>query len=830
MSRRILYVITGLLACGLLLAAYVAEHVNQTRYETAVRAAVHNDLGRLRDSLEGNLNSDIQLVRGLISLIALNPDIDQQRLDIAARPLFEGRSQLRNLAVAPDMVIRMVYPKLGNEKAIGLDYRSVPEQFVAVERARQSRQIVLAGPLQLVQGGTGLVARLPVYLNERNGQEYFWGIVSAVIDVDKLFAVSGLQDDKLPIEVAIRGKDSEGGQGAVFFGRPELFAADPVLADIYLPSGAWQIAAMPRGGWPTSPDNLWWLRLGFVLVASLVLGAFLALARAWRQVAKASERAEASRQQLSATLDSTPNIAVQWLDRQGRVIYWNPASTLLYGRTAEEAQGKMLDPLILDPEAAPGFQRAIQQVLADGKPFGPREYRARHRRGEGIWVEATHFSIPGDDAGEPIVVCMGIDITERKQYEAELQQHRQDLETQVAARTAELAQAKAAAEAASGAKSGFLANMSHEIRTPLNAITGMAHLIRRGGLAPEQERRLDRLEMAGEHLLEIINAILDLSKIEAGKFVLEEIPLAVDSLLSNVHSILGERAQAKGLQFVVETPPALPALLGDPTRLQQALLNYVTNAIKFTSTGSVTLRVVVLAQQAESVALRFDVQDTGMGIDAETLPRLFSAFEQGDRSTSRQHGGTGLGLAITRKLAQLMGGDAGASSVPGQGSTFWLSVNLKRRPATESVKPQVEPERYAEGALSREFAGSRVLLVEDEPVNREIARGMLDLAGLVTDVAEDGEVALAMFAENDYDLILMDMQMPRLDGLAATQRIRATARGAALPIVAMTANAFAEDRERCFAVGMNDFIAKPVKPEILYRSLLTWLSRQRYPS
>ena len=336
--------------------------------------------------------------------------------------------------------------------------------------------------------------------------------------------------------------------------------------------------------------------------------------------------------------------------------------------------------------------------------------------------------------------------------------------------------------------------------------------------------------MAGEHLLEIINAILDLSKIEAGKFVLEEIPLAVDSLLSNVHSILGERAQAKGLQFVVETPPALPALLGDPTRLQQALLNYVTNAIKFTSTGSVTLRVVVLAQQAESVALRFDVQDTGMGIDAETLPRLFGAFEQGDRSTSRQHGGTGLGLAITRKLAQLMGGDAGASSVPGQGSTFWLSVNLKRRPATESVKPQVEPERYAEGALSREFAGSRVLLVEDEPVNREIALGMLDQVGLVTDVAEDGEEALALFAEKDYDLILMDMQMPRLDGLAATQRIRATARGAELPIVAMTANAFAEDRERCFAVGMNDFIAKPVKPDILYRSLLACLSRRRRPS
>lgn len=826
MSRRSLYFFTGLLACGLLLAAYVAEHVNQTQHETAVRAAVHNDLGRLRDSLEGNLNSDIQLVRGLISLIALNPDIDQQRLDIAARPLFTGRSQLRNLAVAPGMVIRMVYPKEGNDKAIGLDYRLVPEQFLAVERARESRQIVLAGPVHLVQGGTGLVARLPVYLHDRSGDEYFWGIISAVIDAEKLFAVSGLYDESLPVEVAIRGKDSEGGQGAVFFGRPELFADDPVLADIYLPSGSWQIAAVPRGGWPTSPDNVWWLRLGFVLIASLVLGAFLALARAWRLAAKASERAEASRQQLSATLDSTPNIAVQWFDQQGRVVYWNHASTLLYGWTAEEAEGKTLDELILDPAAAASFLRALQQVLADGMPAGPSEYRTHNRRGDSIWVESTQFVLPGDGAGERIIVCMEIDITERKLYEAELQQHRQELETQVAARTAELAQAKAA----SGAKSGFLANMSHEIRTPLNAITGMAHLIRRGGLAPEQERRLDRLELASEHLLEIINAILDLSKIEAGQFVLEEIPLAVGSLLSNIHAILSERAQAKGLQFVVETPPPLPALLGDPTRLQQALLNYVTNAIKFTSAGSVTLRVVVLARHAESVTLRFEVQDTGMGIAAETLPRLFTAFEQGDSSVSRQHGGTGLGLAITRKLAQLMGGDAGASSLPGQGSTFWLTVNLKCRLAVDSVEPLVDPDQYAEAALSREFAGSRVLLVEDEPVNREIARGMLDLAGLVTDVAEDGEVALAMFAEHDYDLILMDMQMPRLDGLAATQRIRATARGAELPIVAMTANAFAEDRERCFAVGMNDFIAKPVKPEILYRSLLACLSRRRRPS
>jgi sensor domain CHASE-containing protein len=281
LTRRILYFVTGLLACGLALAGYFAEQVNLARHETAVRASVQNELARLRDSLEGNLNSDIQLVRGLISLIALVPDINQDRLNVAAKPLFSGRSQLRNLAVAPGMVIRMVYPLQGNERAIGLDYRTVPDQYLAVERARQSRQIVLAGPLKLVQGGIGLVARLPVFLNDHSGQEYFWGIVSAVIDSEKLFAASGLNDEKLNIEVAIRGKDGEGARGAVFVGRPEVFGESPVLADIYLPSGSWQIAAVPKGGWPKVPENLWLLRLGFLLISVLILGAFLALARAW---------------------------------------------------------------------------------------------------------------------------------------------------------------------------------------------------------------------------------------------------------------------------------------------------------------------------------------------------------------------------------------------------------------------------------------------------------------------------------------------------------------------------------------------------------------------
>ena len=431
---------------------------------------------------------------------------------------------------------------------------------------------------------------------------------------------------------------------------------------------------------------------------------------------------------------------------------------------------------------------------------------------------------------EKFLECF-VDITERKQAELELEQHRNHLEELVGSRTNELAQSRDAAEAANLAKSAFLANMSHEIRTPMNAILGMTNVLQRDSVTPLQSKRLTKIEAAAKHLLSIINSILDLSKIEAGKFVMEEVLVSVEQLVGNVMSIMSESAIAKGIQLNAELATMPSGLHGDPTRLQQALLNYVTNAIKFSDAGTVTIRVLAQEESADWVLVRFEVQDSGIGIQPETLPRLFSAFEQADNTTTRQYGGTGLGLAITRRLAELMGGDASVKSMMGIGSTFWFTARLVKKEGLKIGAPAANfSEVDIEKLIRQRHHGRVVLIVDDDPMNLEVAKLLLKASGLAIATAEDGFEAIRMAQETVYAAILMDMQMPVLDGLQATRQIRELPDYAAVPIIAMTANAFSEDKARCFTAGMNDFLIKPFDPKLLFSTLLSWLDKVETPN
>ncbi|EBA15583.1 hypothetical protein RSK20926_15236 [Roseobacter sp. SK209-2-6] len=794
----------------MLVGAVYSERQNSIIHTQDLRNSIRNQLAGYQASLEGALNADIQLVQGLVAVMSTEPDLNQERFEQLGEMVIGSHSGISHLAAAPDLVISLIYPIKGNERALGLDYNKNDAQRRAAYKVRDSGQMVLAGPVNLVQGGSAFIGRFPVFIGTGDDRR-FWGILSSVMHADKLFAAHGLTDPDLDIEIALVGRDSMGPQGEQFFGETAIFEDDPVVLDISLPSGSWLIAARPKGGWQARAANPWPWRLVMLVAGTLVLIPFFAAGRlsaARKDIIKTLMRRERQLETLSRRLEvavEVSKIGIWEYDVKTQEVIWDQLLREIYGLERQEPISLDIWKGFIHPEDRDEAVKTLMRAAEEGG-YHTSEYRILQSDGNQRHIRTMGTTFK-DGAGGMRMIGVNLDVTR----DVHLREKLIEANHALMQRNNELEEARIAAERADRAKTEFLANMSHEIRTPMNGIIGMADLMSESNLGEGERQYLDTIRDSSHALLKIINDILDLSRMEAGKLAISPVDFDLQRCISGAVNLLRPRAREKGLWLSLSFEEGLPGLMrGDDGRIRQVLVNLVGNAVKFTHSGGVDIRVSKVA--GDPYHLQIEVEDTGIGIKPEQAAHIFDRFSQADAAITRSFGGTGLGLTISSILASRMGGGITLCEDKQDGACFTLQLRLE--PA-EGVVQLEEPEQLPD--IDR-LDGVRILLAEDNKTNRLLVRKYL--AGIKCELseAENGREAIALCQDMLPDIILMDMSMPEIDGLAATREIRSM--NLVQPIiVALTANAFDSDREACLAAGMDYFLQKPINKTVLLQTL-----------
>lgn len=912
-QQRIMVFLPAILVAACLFAAgYYVDYMHARNHERELRVSVFNQLSLLRAKLEGYITSNVQLVQGLAASISVEPDLSTEKFTQLARYLFNDRSQLRNIGAAPDLVIRYMYPLQNNEAAVGLDYRDHPAQLRAALRARDSGNLLFDGPVDLVQGGQAFIARIPVFLSGSNGQpsqeKAFWGIISAVIDIDRLYSASSLKDFADEFDIAIRTDENYDPAGNVFLGDAKIFDQHPVLLDISLPSGSWQMAAVPKGGWVEAANNLFWFRSGLGLIGLLILLPLIAIGRfqlkkrdsetrlralfdmspvgialndyktgrfleindalldssgysrsemltmtykditptdyaaldqeqledlqakghfgpyqkeyirkndgrypvqlngvviydaagrklVWSIVEDISSRIQAERalresqEKYQRLVEDIGDQFVIYSHRAvtGEVTYVSGGIQKMFGLTKDDVIGKSWDGIIKWlPEYRERAQAIIQQIIEGKLGFTQFDLSFIHPGGDLRTIRVSCHPVTAS-AGELSIEGIVEDITERKTAERALITARHE------------------AERASKAKSEFLSSMSHELRTPMNAILGFSQLLEMEDLSEAHQKYVQEIKNAGFHLLALIDEILDLAKIEAGRIDLRPEPVDVGVLVQECIALVKNLADKMEVT-IHSTGLTGQVLQADRIRFKQVMLNLISNAIKYNRSGG---QIHVDAKESDQTGyLRIRVTDTGVGIAAAKIAELFQPFNRLDAANSDIEG-TGIGLSLTRRVVELMGGTIGVESKLEVGSAFWFELPMEG--CVNCSAPEETRVLQADAGQSTSMKPHTIVYIEDNAVNLELVGKILAYRQHIQLIpASSPEQGLELIRMHRPDLVLLDINLPGMNGFEVLKTLKDIQGCNDIPVIALTSRAMAHHIEEGHAAGFTDYLTKPL--------------------